>query len=365
MTKISARPDVDRRPVIYAGRLADRVAEAALSEGYIVLDEQDTSSHVLVGALDRANTLVLLDLLSFPVEAMTGAHWDVPMVVVLPPDSDAESLSAAFYPALFERLGFFDRIVTPDLTLWKELSRRYCWSESQRVPVMSNDPSEVMTTIRALLEAGSTFPPTPDHDQHRRDDLRLNKALHHVQADTLEARFVASQEKRNPEAPLDVLEVGVGVGRWVSSFDPSKTRFVGVDTSEDLIRAARTNFPDHRLDLLDLDLLFPYEDESFDLVFSVTVMHDHPAPSKRTLLSEMWRVVRPGGQLLFLEDFVFTRRSEKRTVYPMSVTEFVDLTLEATAGQVTLEYVESLRYPDEDLHRGGLISLLRLGVPGA
>jgi len=46
----------------------------------------------------------------------------------------------------------------------------------------------------------------------------------------------------------------------------------------------------------------------------------------------------------------------------MSVTEFEDLILDATAGQVVLEHMEALKYPGEDLYRGGLISLLRLGV---
>jgi hypothetical protein len=47
----------------------------------------------------------------------------------------------------------------------------------------------------------------------------------------------------------------------------------------------------------------------------------------------------------------------------MSVSEFMDLILEETAGQVVLEYMESLRYPQDDLFRGGIISLLKLGVP--
>jgi ubiquinone/menaquinone biosynthesis C-methylase UbiE len=195
-----------------------------------------------------------------------------------------------------------------------------------------------------------------------RDDQCFNKALHHVQATALKPWFAAAQEKRDAEVPLDVLEVGAGAGRWASSFNPTKTRFVGIDVSEDLVRAARTSIPEGRFDLLSSDLLFPYEDESFDLAFSVSVMHHNPAPAKRTLLSEMWRVARPGGRLLFLETFVFTKQPEKLDIYPMSVTEFVDLIFDATAGQVVLEHVESLRYPDEDLRRGGLISLLRLGT---
>ncbi len=190
-----------------------------------------------------------------------------------------------------------------------------------------------------------------------------NEALHQVQAAALEPWFAATQGKRHTEAPLDVLEVGAGVGHWASSFDLTKTRFVGVEAREDLVRAARANFPDQRFDRLGPDLLFPYEDESFDLVFSVTVMHHNAEPAKRTLVSEMWRVARPAGRLMFLENFVFTRRPEKPAVYPMPVTEFAHLILDATAGRVVLEHVESLRYPDEDLRRGGLISLLRLGAP--
>lgn len=314
-----------------------------------MLGEQDALP-VLADALNEANTLVFLDLSSFPFEAMTGDHWDVPMVVVLPSRVDAESLSTTFGPALFERLGFFDRIVTPDTALWEDLRLRYRWAESQRIPIASDDPDEVTATIRTLLETGSMSP------------LRCDKALHRVQAAALGPRFAASRERRDAEVPLVVLEVGTGEGRWASSFDPSKIRFTGIDVREDLLGTARANFPDRRFDLLSPDLFFPYDDEGFDLVFSVTAMHQHPTPAKRTLLSEMWRVARPGGQLLFLEDFVLTRQSEKSTTHPMSVAKFVDLALEATAGQVVLEHVESLRYPDEDLHRGGLISLRRLGV---
>lgn len=175
----------------------------------------------------------------------------------------------------------------------------------------------------------------------------LDEALHRVQAAALEPWFAVSPRERDIEAPrLDVLEVGAS--RWASSFDPTKTRFVGIGLRKDSV--ARADF-------------FPYDDESFDLVFSVSVMHHNPAPDKRTLLSEMWRVARPGGRLLFLEDFVFTRRTEGPDVYPMSVTEFEGLILDAMNGRVVLEHVESLRYPNEELFRSGLISLLRLGVP--
>jgi ubiquinone/menaquinone biosynthesis C-methylase UbiE len=346
MPDASARRDVGRRPVIYAGRFVDKIPDGGLPGDCVVLGEQDALPHNLGRVLDRASTLSLLDLPSFPFEAMTGDHWDVPMVVIIPSGLGVESLTTSFGAVPFERLGFFDRVVVSNPVTWDGLRRKYHWAESQRVSVVSDHPDEVVRTACTLLADGI------DHG------LRFDKALHRVQAAALEPRFAAAGGK----GPLDVLEVGSGAGRWASSFDQTKTRFVGIDAREDLVETACANFPEGRFDHLGSDLLFPYEDECFDLVFSVTVMHRNPAPAKRTLLSEMWRVARPGARLVFLETFVFPGQPKEPVIYPMSVTAFADLILDATAGQVVLEHVESLRYPGEDLRRGGLISLLRLGV---
>jgi SAM-dependent methyltransferase len=361
MADTSAHTDVGRRPVIYAGRFVDEVEGADLPGDCIVLGEQDVLPQKLASVLNRANTLVFLDLASFPFKAMTDDYWDIPIIVVLPPGFDGESLTANFDCVLFKRLGFFDRVVAPDSALWDDLRRKYRWAQSQRFPGTSDQPGEIAKSVCALWARESTSPTVPKA-AHNDGDPCFNKALHHVQAAVLEPQFVATREKCAHKVPLDVLEVGAGTGRWAPSFDPTKTRFVGIEAREDLVETARANFPDQRFDRLGSELLFPYEDESFDLVFSVTVMHRNPAPARRKLLSEMWRVARPGGRLLFLEDFVFIGRSDEPAIYPMSVTEFVDVILDATAGQVVLEHAESLRYPGEDLHRGGLISLSRLGV---
>jgi SAM-dependent methyltransferase len=364
MTDVRASTDADRHPVVYAGRFVDQLAGADLPGDCVVLGERDALPHKLTGVLDRANTLVFLDLLSFPFEALTGGQWDIPMIAVLPSGVDVGALASDLGPVLFERLGFFDRIVAPDPAAWDELRRRYRWAEGQRIPVASDHPSEVVKAVGTLLARGPSSPATSETG-FTDSDPRLDKALHRVQATVLESRFAAVRRERDTEAPLEVLEVGTGAGSWTSSFDPTQTRFVGIEAREDLLESARANFPEGRFDRLGPDLLFPYEDESFDLVFSVAVMHYNSAPAKRTLLSEMWRVCRPGGGILFLEDFVFAGEPDESSLHPTSVTKFVDLILEATAGQVVLEHVESLRYPGEELHTGGLISLLRLGVPKA
>lgn len=352
MPDIPKHADAAGLPVIWTGRFADRVAGANLPGDCLVLGERDVLPYKPAGALSRANVLVVLDLLSFPLKDGADDYRKVPMVVVLPSGFEAGDLTTTFGPTLFERLGFFDYLVTSDSALWEELRREYRWAESQRIPVVSDDPGEVAVAVCNLLESDS-LPPS----------LSFNKAVHSVQAAALEPWFSASRGRRHAKVPLDVLEVGSGAGHWASSFDPAKTRFVGVDARADLVKTARANFPDQCFDHLGADLRFPYDDESFDVVFGVTAMQPDPEAAKRTLLSEMWRVARAGGRLLFLEDFVFARQKENLAIHPMSVKEFEELILDTMAGQIVLEHIESLRYPGEDMHRGGLISLTKLGVP--
>jgi SAM-dependent methyltransferase len=374
-------------PVFYAGWFLDRVAEAGLPEGCVLLGDWDVLPAQLAAATERADTLVVLDPLSFPFEALTGTQRDVPLVVVLPSGFDVEFLIAVFGEPVFARLGFFDRVATSDSGAWEVLRRRYGWAEGQRVEIEDSRPEEAAREIGAVLETESATPTffgdgsyeATRYWDERGDTLagsvpspaicsvlhgsNFNKATHRVQRAALEPQFAAARGARADDVPFDVLEVGAGIGRWVSSFDPAGTRFCGVDVNEGMVAAARANFPERSFDQLGTDLLFPYEDESFDLVFCVTVMHHNPTPAKRTVLSEMWRVAKPGGRLLFLEDFVTGGRSESSTVYPMSVLGFVELLLEATAGQVVLEHVESLRYPHDDVTRGGIITVSKLGVP--
>src|SRR5215212_571671 len=387
MDRVPTTELVGTRSVFYAGRFADRVAATGLADCCRVLDEWQVLPAQLSVAMEQATVLVVLDPLSFPFDVMTEDQWDVPLVLVLPSGFEAGFFEAVFGKAVFERLGFFDRVAARNSSIWEQLSKRYRWIENQRIDVDTELPEEAAAQIHALIEAESTA--SRHLDEGRYDayrywnergevlaysapnlaihgggyDPELGKAVHRVQAKTLEPQFAAARGERAGDVRFDVLEVGVGVGRWVPSFDPAKTRFVGLDVSESMVDVARSSFPQARFDHLRTDLLFPYDDESFDLVYTVTVLHHNPTPAKRALLSEMWRVTRPGGRLLFLEDFVAERRSSKSTVYPMSVLQFVELVLEVTAGQVVLEHVESLRYPRDDVVRGGAIALSRLGVP--
>src|ERR671921_336878 len=378
--------DRPEHPVFYAGRFSEEVSGAGLPGDHTVLSDWDVLPAQLASALEPASILVVLDMLSFPFESLTGDLVDVPLILLPPPGSDAEFLATVFGKAAFSRLGFFDRVAVAEDDLWVELQGRYGLAQGQRVEVEDDRPEHAAAEIKDALEAESTlYAPFGENDyeanrywSERGDALageaphraicsvnhgpKFNKAIHRVQEKALSPQIAVARGTQAEEVPFDVLEIGAGVGRWAASFDPARTRFTGVDISEGMVETARKNFPQCRFDLLGEDPVLPYGDESFDLSFSVTVMHHNPTPTKRALISEMWRVGRAGGGPMFLEDFVSGGWSTTSTVYPMSVNEFVGLLLDATAGQVVLEHVESIRYGHDDFTRGGLLGVTKLGV---
>ena len=378
--------DNPEHPVFYAGRFSEEVSGAGLPGDHVILSDWDVLPAQLASALEPASILVVLDMLSFPFESLTGDLVDVPLILLLPTGFDASFLATVFDEAAFSRLGFFDRVAVADDDLWDELRRRYDFTQGQLVEVEDGRPEHAAAEIKDALEAESTlYAPFGEDDyeanrywSERGDALagdaphraicsvnhgpKFNKAIHRVQEKALRPQITAARGTQAEEVPFDVLEIGAGVGRWAATFDPARTRFTGVDISEGMVEAARKNFPRCRFDLLGEEHMLPYGNESFDLSFSVTVMHHNPTPTKRVLISEMWRVTRPGGRMMFLEDFVSGGWSSTSTVYPMSVNEFVGLLVEATAGQVVLEHVESVRYQHDDFIRGGLLSVSKLGV---
>ena len=360
------------RPVIYAGRFAPGVRGAGAPDGCVVLDDWEVLPARLA-ALEGASDLVVLDPLSFPFEALTGVLRDVPLIVVLPDGHDADFLAAVFGGPVFGRLDFFDRVATGDMAVWEDLRRRYRLAGGQLVRLEGAGPEDAAEEVANLLRAearGDATDPAADGaspgGRRAARGARPDKVAHRAQRAALEPQFAAAHGGRAEDVPFRVLEVGAGEGRWAASFDPAGTEYHGLDGEEGAVLAARSEWPGVPFAHLGSDGHFPHNDETFDLVFAVGVLGRYPEQEKRRLFSEMWRVARPGGRLIFLEDFVTTEEGAKRGPHPehtLSVRAFVELLLVATRWQVVMEHVESLRYPDEAMTRGGVIAVSRLGVP--
>ena len=97
-----------------------------------------------------------------------------------------------------------------------------------------------------------------------------------------------------------MLDVGCGVGSLHPLLRGMVGRLSGIDVSSDCITQARINNPD--VDYPDFDGgSFPFDDASFDLVTAICMMHHVPPADWTYLMSEMRRVVRPGGLICVIE----------------------------------------------------------------
>ena len=106
-----------------------------------------------------------------------------------------------------------------------------------------------------------------------------------------------------PQASGDVLELGCGGGINMEFFDPARiTSFAGLDPSPGLLDAshAAAKAKGMAADIRSgVGEAMPYADASFDTVLVTFTLCS--VTNQAQTLSEMRRVLRPGGKALFLE----------------------------------------------------------------
>ena len=128
------------------------------------------------------------------------------------------------------------------------------------------------------------------------DDLNLA-------AERVQRHFLKKMLSKVDVAERDVLEIGCGVARWFDLIESFGGHYTGVDISDEMIQLASTRRPDGRfMQIIGTEL--PFSDNSFDLVFSVTVLHHNSFDQQNRILAEAMRVLKDGGHLLLMEDIV-------------------------------------------------------------
>lgn len=94
-----------------------------------------------------------------------------------------------------------------------------------------------------------------------------------------------------------ILDVGCGDGCWTAQMRDRGNHVAGLEIWEEgVARTRQRGIEVHRVDLNAES--FPFPDRSFDLVTTLSVMEY--VFSYANVFREVWRVLRPGGELLFL-----------------------------------------------------------------
>jgi ubiquinone/menaquinone biosynthesis C-methylase UbiE len=97
-----------------------------------------------------------------------------------------------------------------------------------------------------------------------------------------------------------ILDIGVGAGRTVPILGQISARYTGVDYTEKLLDLARQKFPETDLRWMDARDMSELPDESFSLaVFSFNGIDCVNYSDRARILREMYRVLKPGGLVLF------------------------------------------------------------------
>lgn len=109
-----------------------------------------------------------------------------------------------------------------------------------------------------------------------------------------------------------VLDVGCGTGRLLETYAEAGAACSGIDMSQAMLAEARKLLGD-RADLRVGDATdMPYNDDSFDLAVCSLMIHELDPDVQQHVLSEMARVVTPGGRVLVVDYRVGSLRLKGR-----------------------------------------------------
>ena len=123
----------------------------------------------------------------------------------------------------------------------------------------------------------------------------------HIQEHFLNRKIELLQELVRPLGDKVGLDLGCGVGRFAAELRRrSGARIVGIDPSRAAVTEARTHDPEGRFASADA-LRLPFADASFDYAYTINVLHHLKRGEQERALSELRRVIKPGGVLIVHE----------------------------------------------------------------
>lgn len=145
-----------------------------------------------------------------------------------------------------------------------------------------------------------------------------------------------------------ILDVATGTGAQAFAFAKRGYDVVGVDLSDAMIRIAQKKNRDGkvRFDVADATDL-PYPNGNFDVACVSFALHDMPLTIREKVLTEMVRVIRPGGTLLIVDYGLPKNRVGRWLIYHLVelyeasyYREFIQSDLQGLLRQTGIEIVQ-------------------------
>jgi ubiquinone/menaquinone biosynthesis C-methylase UbiE len=159
---------------------------------------------------------------------------------------------------------------------------------------------------RSVETMGGTEP-NPD-ERARLNERRLRSYAkeapkYDAEMDFFERRIVGAEHRAwvASRASGDTLEVAIGTGLNLPHY-PGGIRLTGVDLSPDMLALARSRAEEmgRQVELLEADAqALPFDDATFDTVVCTYALCS--VPDDAAAVSEMARVLKPGGRLILLD----------------------------------------------------------------
>jgi ubiquinone/menaquinone biosynthesis C-methylase UbiE len=110
------------------------------------------------------------------------------------------------------------------------------------------------------------------------------------QVNKIEEELIAAALQKVPAGKM--LELGCGTGHWTKFFIENGFKLTATDISDAMLKYARQKKLQAQILKADSEKL-PFNDESFDVVSSITMMEF--VMDKDKVLSEIYRVLKPNG----------------------------------------------------------------------
>lgn len=104
-----------------------------------------------------------------------------------------------------------------------------------------------------------------------------------------------------------LLELGAGQGQDSRYFASLGLSVVSTDNDTEALRLnteKSTGSKNIEVTNLDISKIFPYEDESFEVVYAHLSLHYFDAVTSQKIIKEIYRVLKPGGQIALLVNSV-------------------------------------------------------------